>query len=268
MDDSALRRLAWIARMSLSTSRVGARIAGRKSPYNHGRKVSARINRAERLVLNGKFARALKAYSRILEAYPDSPLPRLGMAAALFSLGRHGEATVECDRAIGLEAGYLASYGYGDGVPESGRAVGDADAAHGHSVSLNPNYSFYHASCGNSLYRMGRHEEALASYARAVERDPNYSYYHANCGEALSKLGRHEEALGAHVRAAELEPDSVFYHANCGDELSELGRHKEALASYVRAVGLKPNWAWVRSCCVDALKAVGRGEGAAEGGGR
>jgi len=246
-------------------ARAGSRMVGRETAYDHGLRINAIVSRAERLVLGKKFAKALKVYSRLLEMYPDSPLPRLGVAVALFNLGRRGEAMVECERAMGMEPSYLASYGCGDGVPDGQGAGGRAVSAYGPSVSLNPRYPYYHSSCGDSLYGMGLHEEALAAYVRAVERDPNYDHYHANCGDVLSVLGRHEEALAAHGRAAELRPDRPYHHASCGDELSKLGRHKEAMAAYVRAAQIRPNSAWASRGCADALRALDRNEGAPRG---
>lgn len=251
-------------------SRLGRRVAramGRRTALEEGLRINGIISRGERLVRNGKFSRALKVYDRLVEMYPDSPLPRLGRATALFMMGRREEASAECDRAMDMEPGYLDIFGCGGAQASPGRSR-EAKAAHGGCVSLDPNYVFYHSSCGNSLYKMDRHEEALAAYYRAVELDPNYAYYHSRCGDVLSKMGRHEEAMGAYERAAELEPDDSYYHACCGEELRELGRHEEALAAYGRAIRLEPRKVWARDGYVDSLKALGRGGGPARGGAR
>ena len=110
----------------------------------------------------------------------------------------------------------------------------------------------------NSLYDLGRKEEALKAYQKAIELKPNnqkaWKKYEKAIefkpddyeswlkkGNFLDELGRKEEALKANQKAIELKPDDDVIWFNKGYVLSNLGRKEEALKAYQKAIELKPN---------------------------
>ena len=64
-----------------------------------------------------------------------------------------------------------------------------------------------HNNRGNTLQRLKRNEEALASFDRALALEPRYVEAHNNRGNALQGLKRYEEALASYDRALALRPD-------------------------------------------------------------
>ena len=58
---------------------------------------------------------------------------------------------------------------------------------------------------GNSLYSLGRHEEAIACFDEAIQLDPKYSTAWSNKGDSLKKLGRDEDAEQCFAKAKELQ---------------------------------------------------------------
>ena len=58
---------------------------------------------------------------------------------------------------------------------------------------------------GNSLYSLGRHEEAIACCDEAIKLDPENSGAWNNKGDSLKKLGRDEEAEQCFAKAKELD---------------------------------------------------------------
>ena len=110
----------------------------------------------------------------------------------------------------------------------------------------------------NSLYDLGRKEEALKAYQKAIELKPDDDVTWFNKGNVLYDLDRKEEALKAYQKAIELKPNNQMawnayekaiefkpddYESwlKKGNFLDELGRKEEALKAYQKAIELKPN---------------------------
>jgi tetratricopeptide (TPR) repeat protein len=94
---------------------------------------------------------------------------------------------------------------------------------------------------GNSLYNVGKYEEAIASYDRAIsfKLDKHEAWY--NQGNSLGNLGRHEEAIASYDRAISFKLDKHEAWNNRGSALDDLGRYEEAIESYDRAISFKPD---------------------------
>ena len=91
---------------------------------------------------------------------------------------------------------------------------------------------------GNSLWRLGRFEEALASHDTALALIPDSPHAWANKGVSLSDLGRFEEAMACNDRALELSPRHAGAWFNKGNVLAKLGRPQESLPCYDRALDI------------------------------
>ena len=129
----------------------------------------------------------------------------------------------------------------------------------------------------NSLYDLGRKEEALKAYQKAIELKPNnqkaWKKYEKAIefkpddyeswlkkGNFLDELGRKEEALKAYQKAIELKPDNDVTWNNIGKVLDDLYRKEEALKAYQKAIELNPDddVTWNNIGCV--LDDLGRKE--------
>jgi protein O-GlcNAc transferase len=98
-----------------------------------------------------------------------------------------------------------------------------------------------HSNLGNALFKLKRHQEAVASYDRALAIKPDSVEALYNRGLALFELKRHQEALASYDRALAFNPDFAEALNNRGNALLELRRHGEAIASYDRALAFKPD---------------------------
>jgi tetratricopeptide (TPR) repeat protein len=96
-------------------------------------------------------------------------------------------------------------------------------------------------SRGNSLYELGRYEEAIASYDRAISIKPDYYGAWYNRGISLYELGIYEEAIANYDRTISIKPDDPQAWHNRGISLRRLGKYEEAIASYDRAVSINPD---------------------------
>ena len=95
-----------------------------------------------------------------------------------------------------------------------------------------------------ALRRQGRLEEALESYGAVLAIDSDYALAHAAMGDTLFRLGRYEEALGAMARAVALRPDLPFaatLHLHMGRAERALGRPAAAEQHFERARAVDPD---------------------------
>ena len=85
---------------------------------------------------------------------------------------------------------------------------------------------------GNSLFYLGKYEEAITWYDKALEVYPNYTNALYDKGTALAYLGRHQEAItwyDKYDKALALDPNDLYTLYNKGAALNDLGRHQEAI---------------------------------------
>lgn len=108
-------------------------------------------------------------------------------------------------------------------------------------IALDPENFTAHFKRGNTLYKLGRKEEALACYDKALEINPENGKAYFNRGIVLSSLGRKEEALASYDKVLEINPNSYAAYNNRGEILRDLGRLKEALDSCDKAQKISPN---------------------------
>lgn len=108
-------------------------------------------------------------------------------------------------------------------------------------IALDPGNFTAHFKRGNTLYKLGRKEEALTSYDKALEINPDNEIPYYLRGIVLSELGRKEEALSNYDKALEINPEYDMVYFNRGNVLIELGRKEEALKSYDKALKINPD---------------------------
>ena len=118
----------------------------------------------------------------------------------------------------------------------------EALASYSQAIEMKPDFAQAHYNLGNTLQELGRLDEALASYSQAIALKPDFAEAHTNLGNTLKKLGRLDEALASYNQAIALKPDYAKAHFNLGNTLIKLERLEEAQASYSQAIALKPDY--------------------------
>lgn len=165
------------------------------------------IARAQLLASAGEHERALEIYDRVMSYRPDSERVVLGRGEVLMKLGRTGEALMTYrnavkrwpDSPLALNAlGYTLTY-YGNDFNEALRLIRRA-------LHMEPDNPAIIDSYGWVLFRLGKHEQALAELERAWAsmRDPEVG---AHVVEVLAELGRCEEARERMTAIEELDAD-------------------------------------------------------------
>lgn len=132
------------------------------------------------------------------------------------------------------------------------------------ATEIEPTYTVAWNGWGNSLGRLERHEEAIEKFRRATEIDPGFLYAWNGWANRLSYLGRHEEAIEKYQRAIDLDPKFLFAWNGWGNSLGNLDRHEEAIEKFKRATEIDPKFHYAWNGWGNRLSNLGRHEEAIE----
>ncbi len=288
------------------------------------------FSRAEDLRERRLYEESLKWYRSVIEINSGFALAYAGMGDSLYQLGRYAEAVSSIRRALELEPDFpmaptlhylmaqasrkMRRTDYAQDRPEGGMESGSGEAgaffsrAEGlrerrlyeeslkwylDTLKADPDFALAYAGMGDSLYRLGRYEEAVSSMERVFEMLPDFPMaptLHYLTGEALRELGRYADAEG-HYRSAlraapgfneaasslaellmaeerytealdlygaleRVEPENAMIHSQIGIALFKTGRTEEALLSFGRALSLDPTLESARDYRERALESM------------
>jgi eukaryotic-like serine/threonine-protein kinase len=93
---------------------------------------------------------------------------------------------------------------------------------------------------GNSLWTLGKNQDAIEYFDRALEINPRDENALHNKGSALDQLGKYQDAIECYNRALQLNPKDENAWNSKGNALYRLGKHQGAIECYDRALQLKP----------------------------
>lgn len=96
-------------------------------------------------------------------------------------------------------------------------------------------------STANQLKQKGQLSEAVTYYYQAIKQNTKFHLSHHNLGETLVKLGRFEEAIASFQQAIDISPNGSSYYG-MAQALSQNGQIDQANLAYYRAIELNPNW--------------------------
>ena len=296
------------------------------------------FSRAEDLRGRKLHEESLKWYAEVINVDSGFALAYAGMGDSLYQLGRYPEAVSSMKRALELRPdfpmaptlNYLmaqASQRMSQSPylqDQTSRAMqgdsGDARTFFSHAedlraqkryeeslkwyqdaINADPGFVLVYAGMGDSLYRLGRYEEAVSSMKRVFDLLPNFPLaptLHYLIGQALRELDRYDEAeehyesalqigpgfkeainglgelllaqerygeaLDRYRTLAQIEPENAATHSQIGIALLKTGRAEEALASFDRALSLDPTLESARDYREQARKSMTKGDEGAE----
>jgi polyferredoxin/tetratricopeptide (TPR) repeat protein len=100
---------------------------------------------------------------------------------------------------------------------------------------------------GESLWHVGRKEEAMSVWSDAVQRNPRLALANNQLAGAERTLSRFQEAIAHENQADQFTPDDPFYHWVIGLRLQDLGMTELAEKHFQRAIQLDPEFQLRRS---------------------
>jgi len=93
---------------------------------------------------------------------------------------------------------------------------------------------------GNTIYSMGKYEEAIDSFNKALQIYPENSIAWNNKGLAFAKMGDLDEAIGCYENALMINPEDPVFLTNKGSTMYKKGDIEEAIGCFESALELNP----------------------------
>ena len=98
----------------------------------------------------------------------------------------------------------------------------------------------------NSLYRLGRYEDASVSYENALKIDPEDFDSWMGKGSSLYNLGTYTESLSAFEKAIEIKPENSYSWYDRGNVFYRLGEYDLAVHDFAKGESLNSTNAGVK----------------------
>ncbi len=206
------------------------------------------FSRAEDLRGRKLYEESLKWYRLTIEMDSGFALAYAGMGDSLYQLGRYPEAISSMKRALELQPDFPMASTLRYLMAQASQGISQPHSAQGQTSSAMESGSgdartFF--SRAENLRAEKRYEESLKWYRDALGADTGFALAYAGMGDSLYRLGRYEEAASSMKRVFELLPDfplAPTLHYLIGQSLRELGRYDEAEEHYESALRIGPGF--------------------------
>lgn len=154
---------------------------------------------------------AIWAFSRAVEADPDSPLTHAGLAEAEWIKYRLTKEEAWLDQARSSAA---------------------------NAARRQPDVALVHRILGSLEIEAGRHDKAEPEFLRAIKLNPSDAESHRRLGQAYQKYGQIDEARVQFLEAVRVDPDNVAARKTLGTfyynrgQFDDAGKEFEYLVTY------------------------------------
>ncbi|MBF0382167.1 MAG: tetratricopeptide repeat protein, partial [Magnetococcales bacterium] len=81
-------------------------------------------------------------------------------------------------------------------------------------MAINPNNPIFHCNLGNSLYELGRTDDAASCYQKAIDLQPDFAMALSNLALIQTSKGQLDEAIINHQKAIAADPSYAKAHYN------------------------------------------------------
>ncbi|KAG8245339.1 Protein O-mannosyl-transferase tmtc2 [Homalodisca vitripennis] len=203
----------------------------------------------------GQFEEAIKSYHNAIQCRPSLALAHLNLGQLLASRGHCEEAERVFRRCATLDVTGLkdprlheetkmaALLHLGRLHADRGRYM-DAVSVYREAVDMIPAHyqpQVLYNLLGESLSRLGHHDEAEVWYKAALDAKPDHVPAHITYGKHLARnKTRIPEAEQWFIKAQKLAPSDPSVYQQYGQMLSVQARHEEAAQQYMHAAQLAP----------------------------
>ncbi len=190
----------------------------------------------------GRHPDALKASKQAAKLRPDWAEAHVNIGASSFALGQFKEAADAYKQAIRLDDDKPdTQYALGLSLEKLNRTDEEA-LAYRRALALNPGHANAMEKLGLAYVKLKRHADALAAFEQLKIYKPEARTYNL-IGESLFELGKTEEASEAFSTAVNYNPDLEKARFNLGRAYVKLGNTAMAQAQYEMLKAARSDWA-------------------------
>lgn len=205
-----------------------------------------------------KWPEAIAAYQKSAALNPKDPYVMDGLGYVLLETGDTRGAIAAYEKATRLQSDN-ASFQFNLGLAwlaQAKKAVTKAAADNARTsalvplsraVELAPTNVQNHETYGETLYDLGRDQEALIQFDKAAQLDPKQYTPVYNMGVSYSRTGQQAKAIDAFHKALEIKPDDRDALHGLALSQSKSNQFDEATVTYKHITELTPDdlTAWI-----------------------
>jgi tetratricopeptide (TPR) repeat protein len=199
----------------------------------------------QRAVLAEDFQQAedrskLVGYGKSLEAHPDDPWSREGLAASYLALGKPQDAIRELDARIKIGRPEVHSMAILGMAHFAAGEFEKAEQLERQAIAMDAEYPLAWLGLGKALGAQRKTIEAEAAYRRALELTPTLTDAHLNRADILINQGDVDEAAAACEAALAISPENPNTLLKLAEIRTKQGRGDESLRLLQEAQRLAP----------------------------
>lgn len=196
----------------------------------------------------GHYGRALQNFEAFLEIDPDSWEGKLGLARALFHLGRFKSSRPHFEKLTAIDGARIQALYHLGLIELQEQNLRAAVAYFDQVLEMNRHHLGATYNIGQAYLRLGQAEQArsfLSRHGRLVEKfdridslrkaasfPSSTSHNWVSLGNAYLEVEDYEQAVSAYRKALELEPPVPEVHYHLGYSLFKQGRLRQAVGHY------------------------------------
>ncbi len=189
----------------------------------------------------GKYKEAVAAFTKAIEANPNSAQAYLGRGLAKRSLKDNAGALADAEHALQLDPANVEAYRSRSMIKRSANDYAGALADANRAVELAPEQFRSYLTRGLAKEGLKDLNGALADYERAIQLNPAYAMSYFYRGTTRVNLKDNRGALTDLDRFIETNQSNSSAYNNRGLAKERLGDKAGAIADYEKALALNPN---------------------------
>jgi len=220
-----------------------------------GRSISAEnsFDRGFSSLSTGQYEIAIMAFTKSIEADPQSAEAHCNRGVARFFMRDYDRAISDFDRALEIKENYVEAY-CNRGVAWANKGKYDrAIADFTRVLNLKPPYAMAYCGRGVSMFFKGEYDRAIADFTKALEINPEYADAYCNRGVAWVRKGGYDRAIADFTRALEIDPAYAVAYSSRGRARFSKEAYEGAITDYTRALEINPNYMEARNQLAWAL---------------
>lgn len=171
--------------------------------------IAAQLEKADRLIQQGRQDEALRVLTAAVQSWPDSPKARLQLAKQLLQAGDTAGAEEQLRSALRLDPDsfpVLAELGM---LMQKRGQYREAAECYQRVIALQPAQAMAHFHLANCLEQLGDRARAIASLRTAQRCKPEFALAHKVLGRLLAEMNQDAEAEEQLQHALRLQPDDT-----------------------------------------------------------
>lgn len=172
----------------------------------------------------GDVMRAIAAYDRSVEKYPNHARNRTNRAILYMKLGQLSQAESDLRRVLEIDPRSVDAHMHLAAVHLQRGALGPALAAFAEAIKLQPLSPHIRAQRGEALAHFQKYAAAIDDFSEALRLDSTLDRAYNSRGYCYLALGRFSEAIDDFSQAIALNPKEASYYQNRATAIEKAGK--------------------------------------------